>query len=106
MRRAGLGNLVRSWRPEAGEPLLSRLHLPATAVGGGESVVAGLRWVVTVAVVVATMTVTGHMPHSAAVEAMKGGERELPYLDGMEAEHCMVCRDDGGDECRVAREPH
>ena len=28
----------------------------------------------------------------------EGGERELSYLDGMEAEHCVVHHDDGGDE--------
>ena len=87
-------------------PLLPRLLSPVTAVGDGGSAGVGLRWVATVAPVAAAATVAGHVPRSAAVEAMEGGERELSYLDGMEAEHGMVRRDDGGDECRVAREPH
>ena len=60
----------------------------------------------TVAPVAAAATVASHVPRRATVEAMEGGERELSYLNGMVAEHGVVRRDDGGDECRVAREPH
>ena len=60
----------------------------------------------TVAPVAAAATVPGNVPRSAAVETMEGGERELPYLDGMEAEHRVGRRDDGGDECRFSRDPH
>ena len=60
----------------------------------------------TVAPVAAAATVASHVPRRAIVEAMEGGERELPYPDGMVAEHGVVRCDDGGDKCRVAREPH
>ena len=79
---------------------------PVTAVGGLRSAGAGLRRVPAVAPVAAASAVAGDVARRAAMEAMESGEGELLYLDGMVAQHGVVLRNDGGDECRVASDPH
>ena len=92
--------------PEAGEPLRPRPLAPVTAVGGLGAAGAGLRRVPAVAAVAAASAVAGDVARRAAMEAMESGEGELSYLDGMVAQHGVVRRDDGGDECRVASDPY